>query len=249
MRNVTYILTGALLILAVGGYLMPEKSDPLPNRILMDNSAGRVVFNHGAHAEKLGIDCLTCHHDAPTPEQAGVSCKSCHGLEFDASFKGHSYTMDPSTCATCHHMTLSHKKWGHSRHTKEFKLECTSCHHGPQIEARPQNCANCHDRNTDMGPILSLKNAVHTRCASCHTKSFEPDDMKSCARCHTLAASRDIQGQGKIPQSALVPCSSCHDAEPSRLVPSAMSAYHGLCIGCHEKQGGPVDNCAQCHTK
>ena len=33
------------------------------------------------------------------------------------------------------------------------------------------------------------------------------------------------------------------------LLTSSMAAYHGLCISCHEKQGGPVDNCAQCHTK
>ena len=215
----------------------------------MKNTAGRVVFDHEAHAGGLDIECQVCHHDALKADQAGQPCKSCHGLEFDDSFRNHPTSMDPASCATCHHMTMEPKRWGHSLHAVQFNLPCQVCHHGPQIEETPQNCANCHDRNTDMGPILSLKNAVHTRCASCHTKSFEPDDMKSCARCHTLAASRNIQGQGKIPQSALVPCSSCHDAEPSRLVPSAMSAYHGLCIGCHEKQGGPVDNCAQCHTK
>lgn len=249
MRNVTYFLTGALLILAVGGYLLPEKSEPLPNRILMNNTAGRVVFDHGAHAEKLGIECQTCHHDALKAGQAGQNCKSCHGLEFDASFKGHSYTMAPSTCATCHHMMLSQKKWGHSRHAKDLNIECTACHHGPQIEATPQNCANCHDRKTDMGPILSLKNAVHTRCASCHDEAFKEGSMASCTSCHTATASRDVQKQGKLPKSALVPCSTCHDTEPSRLVPGVMSAYHGLCITCHEKQGGPVDNCAQCHTK
>ena len=124
--------------------------------------------------------------------------------------------MDPSTCATCHHMTLSHKKWGHSRHTKEFKLECTSCHHGPQIESRPQNCANCHDRKTDMGPILSLKNAVHTRTldrvfsrrTTCpHARPATPPRRHATCRC-----------RADSPRSALVPCSTCHETEPSRLV-------------------------------
>ena len=131
----------------------------------MNNTAGRVVFDHGTHVKKLGIDCRACHHDALTDDQAGQNCKTCHGLEFDASFRGHSVTMDPSTCATCHHMTLSHKKWGHSRHTKELNIDCQACHHGPQIEATPQNCANCHDRKTDMGPILSLKKRrAHPLC-------------------------------------------------------------------------------------
>ncbi len=249
MRNVTYILTGALLIIAVGGYLMPETSEPLPNRILMDNSAGRVVFDHKTHADKPGLDCRACHHDALADDQAGQPCRVCHGLEFDASFRGHSVTMDPATCATCHHMTLSHKKWGHSKHAVERNIPCVSCHHGPQIEDKPQNCANCHDRKADMGPILSLKNAVHKRCASCHEDAFAAGDMKSCAICHEAIPSSEAQNLGRTPKSALVPCATCHDAEPSRLVPGVMAAYHGLCLRCHETQGGPVDDCAQCHTK
>ena len=248
MRNVTYILSGALLVLAVGGYLLPEKSEPLPNRILMNSAAGRVVFNHEAHAAREGVECIVCHHDARKSDQAGQNCKTCHGLEFDASFRGHSYTMDPETCSVCHHTTMSTKKWGHSRHARTMGIECTSCHHGPQIEPVPQNCANCHDAKEDMGPILSLKNAVHTRCASCHEEA-SGNDMKCCVRCHNLTASREQERNGRPPEQALVACSSCHKAEPSRLIPASMSAYHGLCIGCHEKQGGPVDDCAQCHTK
>lgn len=237
-----------LLILAVGGYLLPEKSDPLPNKILMNSAAGRVVFNHEAHAAREDANCIVCHHDAQKADQAGEPCKTCHGLEFDASFRGHSYTMDPSTCASCHHTTMSTKNWGHSLHSRQMNLECTSCHHGPQIETTPQNCAKCHDPKQDMGPILSLKNAVHTRCSSCHEEALG-NDMSTCVLCHNLTPSRDQAKNGRLPADALVACSSCHDAEPSRLVPSSMSAYHGLCIGCHEKQGGPVDNCAQCHTK
>ena len=55
MRKVTYILTGTLLVLSVGGYLLPETPEPAPNRILMKNAAGHVVFDHKTHAEKLGI--------------------------------------------------------------------------------------------------------------------------------------------------------------------------------------------------
>ena len=248
MRKVTYVLSGVLLILAVGGYLLPEKSDPLPNKILMNSAAGRVVFNHEAHAAREDANCIVCHHDAQKADQAGQPCKTCDGLEFGASFRGHSYTMAPTTCASCHHTTMSTKNWGHSLHSRQMNLECTSCHHGPQIETTPQNCANCHDPKQDMGPILSLKNAVHPRCSSCHEEALG-NDMSTCVLCHNLTPSRDQAKNGRLPADALVACSSCHDAEPSRLVPSSMSAYHGLCIGCHEKQGGPVDNCAQCHTK
>lgn len=216
---------------------------------MMNNPAGRVIFDHEAHAGKLNIECRTCHHDALKSKEAGQNCKTCHGVEFGESFRGHSSDLASSTCVTCHHMTLTPRSWGHSLHAKKFNLTCTVCHHGPQIEYTPQNCANCHDRRVDMGPILSLKNAVHTRCASCHTKSFKDGDMTSCVRCHTAVVSRDAQTPGRVPASALVPCATCHDTEPSRLVPGSMAAYHGLCLGCHKQQGGPVENCAQCHTK
>ncbi len=249
MRKVTYILAGALLILAVGGYLLPEDSDTHPDRILLNSTAGRVVFDHKEHAEQKGIDCLACHHDALKKSDAGRSCKTCHGAEFDETFKGHSVRMDQRSCASCHHMSLTSRDWGHTRHARDLKLPCTVCHHGPQIEETPQNCANCHDRRTDMGNILSLKNAVHTRCASCHTKYFDENSMKGCSSCHTAVPSRTAENMGRLPKEAYTSCRKCHEAEPSRLIPGAMSAYHGLCISCHKKQGGPVDNCAQCHTK
>lgn len=249
MRKVTYILTGTLLVLSVGGYLLPETPEPFPNRILMKNAAGHVVFDHKAHAEGMGIACISCHHDAPGPDRAGQKCKTCHGLEFGPEFRGHSYTMSDETCATCHHMTLTRKNWGHDVHAAMPSVECTACHHGPQIEPSPQNCASCHDRTTDMGPILSLKRAVHTRCKSCHADLFSPTAMNNCATCHNEQPSREVQKSGAKLKDALIPCGTCHKVEPAKLVPSSMAAYHGLCTGCHEKQGGPVDNCAQCHTK
>ena len=249
MRKVTYILTGTLLVLSVGGYLLPETPEPFPNRILMKNAAGNVVFDHKVHAETRGIECMSCHHDAAEPGRAGQKCKTCHGLEFGPEFRGHSYTMSYETCATCHHMTLAHKDWGHDTHAAMPGVECTACHHGPQIEPAPQNCASCHDAKVDMGPILSLKRAVHTRCKSCHGDRFSPTGMNNCATCHETQSSRDTLQNGKAPQSALIPCGTCHKVEPAKLVPNGMAAYHGLCITCHEKQGGPVENCAQCHTK
>lgn len=254
LRKIPSLIAGALLVLAVGGYLLPEAPEALPGRILMPNSGGRVLFDHEAHVGNYNIDCQTCHHDASKAGMDGEKCKTCHGLEFDAAFKNHKRDMAKETCAVCHHKTLEKRDWGHANHIA-FALPCTACHHPTQLEERPQNCANCHSHRETMGPILALKDAVHTRCASCHTKSF-PDSsvemtlaesMKSCARCHSFAPSRGEDGS--TAQATLVPCASCHEEEPARLIPGSMAAYHELCLGCHKKQGGPVETCAQCHRK
>jgi formate-dependent nitrite reductase cytochrome c552 subunit len=49
-------------------------------------------------------------------------------------------------------------------------------------------------------------------------------------------------------------CSDCHDKPNEKLVPTEKEAFHGQCMGCHEKQGkGPwradeeVRECGQCH--
>lgn len=49
------------------------------------------------------------------------------------------------------------------------------------------------------------------------------------------------------------PRGKCHVKKtPDKLIPGRMDAFHGQCMGCHEKLGkGPFgkDKCAQCHTK
>ncbi|MBE0596362.1 MAG: cytochrome c3 family protein [Desulfuromonadales bacterium] len=41
-------------------------------------------------------------------------------------------------------------------------------------------------------------------------------------------------------------CHSCHDIDTQP--PKAKDAFHGMCVGCHRQQGGPV-NCNGCHTR
>ncbi len=45
-------------------------------------------------------------------------------------------------------------------------------------------------------------------------------------------------------------CGSCHGAggAGAKNIPGLKDAYHGRCVGCHEKMGGPA-TCAGCHKK
>lgn len=252
-----------LALLALISYIMPDKPDAIPTRILFDNAGGKVVFDHKVHAEKYKIECQSCHHESSEPRENVKSCGTCHGVVIDSSFKKNHVEeiADFPSCVTCHHVEFSSKDWGHETHVEEYGLDCTDCHHlDTNIESEPQNCATCHEQiqkpstlaNSDKF-IPSLRSAAHEKCIACHEDMFEAK-VKGCASCHTKVEMRTVlKDQGTVTISPLyTDCTSCHvDEARDDLILGRMAAFHGSCIVCHEKLGkGPYtkDQCNQCHT-
>lgn len=228
----------------------------MPTRILLDNAGGKVVFDHQVHAAQYKIECQKCHHENTSARENVQSCGTCHGVTFDAQFKTtHAQRInDLPSCVTCHHMEFKASKWGHAEHSKDYGVDCRSCHHtDTAIEPEPQNCANCHETKGDKD-MPSLRKAVHSKCQSCHQDMFDKK-VQGCASCHTKVPMRAVlQETGKAPVSPLYAnCQSCHLGQKAEeLIPSRMDAFHASCIKCHEKAGkGPYkkDQCNQCHTK
>jgi len=258
LKKSTLIFLGVLAAVSLGGYLLPDHSDSMTPRILMENAGGRVVFDHAGHISKYGIACTECHHDA-ADNKAGLPCKTCHLKEPSKEVPAHKAAGDRYSCATCHHAVVTAKDWRHDAHSEMFvgffEKDCRACHHSVHLEPVPQNCADCHASNVDQGKIPSVKNAVHARCAECHAgpglpkTASEYASSKNCTSCHVVENARDCLTAGKSMDAALVSCSTCHEVDHAKLIPASMAAYHGLCIDCHKSKGGPVDNCGQCHTK
>ncbi len=252
------IFAGILAVIAIGGYLMPEPVKDIPTRILLDNSAGKVVFNHQKHLEGDNIPCATCHHEMIVEKEAVLACATCHGIAYDETFRATHTTAIQSVdaCATCHHMEFASKvDWTHTAHAEDYGLDCTSCHHeDTDIEPEPQNCANCHESTGDE-TMPSLRDAVHVKCQSCHEDMFD-EGVKDCASCHTTIDNRKrLKTEGATNfklNDAYVKCATCHTTKVEELIPNRMGAYHGQCITCHSEVGkGPYtqEQCSQCHTK
>lgn len=242
-------------VVAVAGYLVPTTSPKVPERILLDNAGGKVVFDHAAHFKGNNIACQKCHHESEKQRDDVQRCGVCHGVTFDAAFRKNHVTdiKDPASCATCHHMSLAPAKWGHDAHVKDYGVDCRDCHHkNKDIEPEPQNCADCHQQKGDAA-MPSLRKAVHTKCQSCHEDLFAAK-VQGCAKCHTKVESRPELAKGTFKVDPLyADCATCHVGQKLKdLVPGRMAAFHGQCITCHEKTGkGPYkkDQCNQCHTK
>lgn len=255
------VFVALLAVVAIIGYLIPNPAQSMPERILLDNAAGKVVFNHQQHARDAKIACQTCHHESTQQRDTVQSCGSCHGPAFDENFrKNHAErftvngVVDKAACATCHHVEFAPKvKWSHKAHAEEYGVECRSCHHkDTNIEPEPQNCADCHQRIGDKD-MPSIRTAVHTKCQSCHEDMFAKN-VKGCAECHTKVESRTLLTENKFAVTPLYAnCATCHVEQKTQdLVPGRMAAFHGQCIKCHETTGkGPFtkDQCNQCHTK
>jgi len=236
------VSVGILFVVALVGYLVPAPASSPPVRVLLDNKGGKVIFTHQAHMDAQGKACGTCHHttgDDPTPPP----CATCHVKKFDQAFiDGHQTSMDEKLCAACHHPGATIAKFSHENHENDYASgDCRACHHDQSIEPEPQKCANCHtDKSEAARP--DLKAAAHARCADCHQEWYQAG-TEGCGKCHT----RD-QAAATDPQA----CSGCHNQPVDQLIPTTTAAFHGQCMGCHQKQdAGPFGDaaCGKCHMK
>ncbi len=258
-RCIPILIFAVILALVAGvGYIMPDPVEEVPTRILFDNAAGKVVFNHQKHLAGDNIPCATCHHEMIVEKETVIACGTCHGVAYDETFRTtHASTIKGvDACATCHHMEFASKvDWTHTEHAEEYGLECISCHHeDTDIEPEPQDCANCHESTGDES-MPSLRDAVHVKCQSCHEDMFE-NGIKDCASCHTTIDNKErLKKEGAASfklNDFYANCAACHTTTPAELIPSSMGAYHGQCITCHSDVGkGPYtqEQCSQCHTK
>ena len=240
------IVCGMLAILALGGQFAPAPSEELPVRLRLDNKGGDVVFTHSRHVKYVdgsGANCAKCHHESETPSLTPLPCGSCHAAEFDAKFTSDHQTQLPAeTCTRCHHAEMGKLQWSHDDHVNQYTTACTDCHHDTSIEAEPGACNQCHGDKAD-GNTLALRDAVHTKCESCHADMYEKK-LEGCSECHEL-----LPGKTGTPQPS---CNSCHYESEAIPLPPRMDAFHDQCMACHEEAGkGPFGekSCKRCHTR
>ena len=271
-RSVPLAIVSCILALAgLAAYFAYPAAPPeaVPARLLMENSGGRVVFTHKAHASPGGAyganACAACHHElvvAPgdsQPEDTKVMlCTACHGSADDpgfiASHQEQYKAEGDKRCITCHHARVTgySDAWNHEDHKTYAGDDCQACHHETRYEykagrfmtIKPQKCSNCHTARPNPLASTILKDAAHAKCQDCHDDLFALG-AKGCAACHGVKKAAQDLADGSL-DTNYTACSSCH-----KPIAGPMDAYHGNCMSCHDKNGkGPGKGapCAQCHT-
>jgi len=146
------VVTGALFLASVVGYVgQSESSDP-PVRVFLDNTGGRVVFGHLAHVEDYGLECEDCHHDGEAFERP-MECGACHPKAFDEAFaQNHQQAFsDPEQCLRCHYDDPATEApedrpdpyWIAVR-ADAFHSQCMGCHESMGGPAGDESCNQCH---------------------------------------------------------------------------------------------------------
>lgn len=118
-REKTIALSLAVILFVVGIICLTAfsgKKPESPIRIMFQNTAGNVLFDHKEHTEGYGLECTDCHHEYDDSEGTKPeACSECHMPDDDEE---------------------SPKK------SDAFHQQCKGCHE--DSGSGPVNCSECH---------------------------------------------------------------------------------------------------------
>jgi hypothetical protein len=191
------------------------------------------------------------------------SCMGCHSRRSDLG-----QATGPVTCGECHvrrrpgtstRAAMAFDYSLHARHSKAFNDKCETCHHVYDEAAKvlkyekgqEEACHSCHGA-VDEERTLSLANASHRSCVSCHLarvgKELESGPVL-CVGCHDLAHQHAIERLQEIPRLVRGQPDTLWihgDGARSAAVPFGHLAHEPVtrsCSTCHHKTLKPCDEC------
>ena len=155
----------------------------------------------------------------------------------------HHYTREGDTpaCSACHGTATQPPKKQIAVGLKDaYHGLCIGCH---KRMSGPVDCGECHAKKKGLDLIyLKALSKVYQPVRFSH--GYHIGLVKSCPSCHHHSEA------DRTPS-----CGSCHDnmtvyrylGADRKTGLGLKAAYHGLCVGCHEKGRGPVA-CGSCHA-
>jgi hypothetical protein len=191
------------------------------------------------------------------------SCMGCHRERSSEELSA-----GPLTCGECHvkrspgvpmRAAMAFDYSLHARHAKAFEDKCENCHHVYDEVAeelkyekgKEEGCRSCHGV-VDEERKLSLANASHSACVSCHLRRIrlELDSGPAlCVGCHELERQDAIKRLEEIPRLVRgQPDTTWIQSDDAK---SATVAFNhlghepvtGSCSTCHHQTVKPCDEC------
>lgn len=237
-----------------------------------------VEFDHDRHTAKDG--CKTCHFvdrvGSLSPKFLRVNdgqsasklmdhyhdqCQGCHKRRGEgARGCGECHAKRPRTRSTRLAMAFDYRL--HYRHVRELggKKSCESCHHFFDKtqqkliyeKGTESNCRDCHGAR-DKGRALSLRNAVHRDCVSCHLKRTAAKQKSGpvlCVGCHDAKHRAEIRKHAQeltVPRLELAYSPRVKRRQPNKTWLYAPGAKAKVVAFDHRAHEPRVPFCSSCH--
>jgi hypothetical protein len=191
------------------------------------------------------------------------SCIGCHRERADEALSA-----GPVTCGECHvrrqpgvsaRAAMAFDYSLHGRHSKAFEDKCENCHHVydevtkelKYEKGKEEGCASCHG-SVDEEKKLSLANASHRACISCHLRRVRSElesGPRLCVGCHDLEQRNAIERLEDVPRlvRGQPDMMWIHNVDAKSLTVAFNHLAHepvtGSCSTCHHKTLKPCDEC------
>jgi hypothetical protein len=243
-----------------------------------------VEFNHAAHSKALEKGgCEACHTidegglvtslsaTLQVEDRASLidayhdACMGCHKERAAASLKG-----GPLGCGECHvrrppgastRLEMAYDYSLHARHAQAYPEKCDPCHHiYDEVQQKlvyekgtEEACRSCHGAN-DVDKLLSLANASHRDCITCHLQRAR-DQLEGgpvlCIGCHAAENRQAIRRLEEVPRLVCGQPDTAWVAATDAKSPAVAFDHQSheprttSCSTCHHKTLKP---CEDCHT-
>lgn len=141
----------------------------------------------------------------------------------------------------------------HSKHAKDYGVECKKCHHENTPSGKPpMECGACHPKGFDKKYVEGHVKDFSDResCAACHHTEFKKLTWNHDK--HQQHTGKDCQTCHHDPKIEPRPhkCSSCHPGSGAKKRPDLVNAAHAKCSSCHEDTlSQDMKGCGLCHGK
>jgi len=248
----------------------PERDQP--DKVFLNVEEGKmkgVAFKHNFH-EKNNKTCRVCHHETLK------ACRDCHSLQGkeEGGFVNtltafHSLNSEIS-CQGCHKQMTSKKECSGCHYfIAPIKTEvgnreiCNRCHTGKKEPEEIKSFTVSSDKVKEEVIIKHIEKEFEPakiphykmvkKLTDISNKSsmatyFHKDIQTMCKGCHHKSK-EDAEAQKNKPPL----CASCHSISfDSKALgrPRLQSAYHSMCIKCHENMGlEKPRKCHECHER
>ncbi|MCX6323626.1 MAG: c-type cytochrome [Sphingobacteriales bacterium] len=195
-RNKTYLMTGILLLFALGGYYTINGAIGL-GRMKDYQPEQPIYYSHKVHAGTNQISCLYCHGGAQDSKHASVPsvnvCMNCHMAIKE--YKGEPIVReDGSSVNGTAEIQKLYSYAGWNPDTKQYNpdnnkdgmpdgskpIDWIKIHnlpdhvyfnHSQHIKVGKQQCQTCHGNIQEMGEVAQFSDLSMGWCINCHRES------------------------------------------------------------------------------